>query len=83
MVSSYNLGMAVLGIGKWLVPFIFALFGSIIGFLFNDVRNLEAEYVRQHGIHEQVHRKVNTLEFNMIRLFKKFDMEYIEPSEGA
>ena len=82
MVRSYNMGMAILGVGKWLVPFMFALFGSIIGFLFNDVRSLEAEYVRQHGIHEVVHRKVNTMEFNLVRLFKLFDMEYIEPEEG-
>lgn len=76
-----DLGMVLLGVGKWAIPFVFALFGSIVGFLFNDVARLEARYAAEHTLHEQVHRRVGVIELNLIRLFKRLDIEYIEPPE--
>lgn len=81
MVRSRTVALVVVEVLKWAIPLLLVIITGIVGFLYNNVRLVEAKFDSSTAIHEKVHHKVNTIDFNLRLLFNKFNLEYIDPEE--
>lgn len=81
MLRSRAVGMATVGVIKWAVPLLLAVLAAILGFLYNDVRTVEAKFDRSSIRHDEVHEMVHNIDFNLRRLFYELDIEYIDGEE--
>lgn len=81
MVHSRAMGLAVVSIAKFIIPLILAVITAILGFLYNDVTVVEAKFDAATVRHEEVHRMVHNIDYNLRHLFDKLDMTYISDNE--